>query len=443
MVPRRAGTARSRVALNEAGPQNPRVVALQPDIASVRSEARLLRRLIHQNPETAFEEVETARLVAERMSRRGLRVRTGLGKTGVAALLDTGLPGPTVLLRADLDALPLTEQTGLPFASKNGRMHACGHDGHVAALDAAADLLLIHPPRRGRVVFAFQPAEEGAGGARAMIADGVLADPPPDRVFGVHLWNSLPVGTLGVMPGPMMAAVDEFRIEVTGPGGHAASPHETRDTIVAAAQVILALQTIVARRISPLKPAVVSVTSIEGGSSFNIVPSRVVMTGTCRSFDPESGERIPRLLEAAVAAAVATVGCGAKVSYRRTNGALVNDAGETARCVAVGRALGLQIAEECRTMGGEDFCEFLDRVPGAFAFVGSCREDLGPGAAHHAPQFDFDERALDIAADLLAAFARDVLNENAGDGKDSRERLPATAPLAAVSTAFTRTAPAE
>ncbi|MDL2718925.1 MAG: amidohydrolase, partial [Acidobacteriota bacterium] len=208
----------------------------------VEAGAVRLRREIHARPETAFEEVETARTVADRMRARGLTVRTGVGKTGVVAVLDTGRPGKTVLLRADMDALPIVEKTRLPFAATNGRMHACGHDGHVAALDAAADILLLEPPAAGRVIFAFQPGEEGAGGAKAMIADGVLDDPRPDAVFGVHLWAALPLSGVGVARGPMMAAVDEFRIDVTSPGGHAASPHETRDTIVAAAHVVTALQ---------------------------------------------------------------------------------------------------------------------------------------------------------------------------------------------------------
>jgi amidohydrolase len=391
--------------------------ALSPDLESIRLGARLLRRRIHENPETAFEEFETSRLVAERMRARGLPVRTGLGKTGVAALLDAAVaddgdkPGPTLLLRADLDALRLTEVTGLAFASRNGKMHACGHDGHVAALDAAADLLLLDPPQRGRVVFCFQPGEEGAGGARAMIEDGVLDSPRPDRVFGIHLWNSLPLGTIGIAPGPVMATVDEFHIEVRGPGGHAASPHETRDTVVAAAQVVLALQTLVSRRISPLEPAVVSVTSIQGGSAFNIIPSRVLLSGTCRSFDSLTAERLPGLLEATAIAAAATVGCTVATTYRRANGALVNDPREAERCARVARRLGLAVSPDCRTMGGEDFCEFLDRVPGSFAFVGAAPPDRAPGPAHHAPDFDFDERALDIAADLLAAFARDVLHD--------------------------------
>jgi amidohydrolase len=376
----------------------------------VEAEAVRLRREIHARPETAFEEVETARAVADRMRARGFLVRTGVGRTGVAAVLDTGRAGRTVLLRADLDALPITEKTGLPFAATNGRMHACGHDGHVAALDAAADLLLFEPPAKGRVVFAFQPGEEGAGGAKAMIADGVLDDPRPDAVFGVHLWAALPLSSIGVARGAMMAAVDEFRIDVTSPGGHAASPHETRDTVVAAAQVVIALQTIVSRRLSPLLPAVVSVTSVHGGSAFNILPDCVTLRGTCRSFDAEIEDRLPALVAEVAERAAQSLGCSARTDYRRINPAVVNHPAEAARALKVAASLTAKdrVTEACRTMGGEDFSEFLARIPGAFAFVGAART-AGPRGPHHASDFDFDERALPNAARLLAGYARDVL----------------------------------
>jgi amidohydrolase len=383
---------------------------LEPE-EKVEAAAVALRRRLHAHPETAFEEVETSRLVTERMKARGLPVRTGLGKTGVAAVLDTGRAGPTVLLRADLDALPVAEATGLAFASKNGAMHACGHDGHVAALDAAADLLLNAPPPRGRIVFAFQPAEEGAGGARSMIEDGVLDSPRPDAVFGIHLWTALPLGTIGATAGAMMAAVDEFRIDILGAGGHAASPHEAKDPIIAAAQIVNALQTIASRRISPLYPVVVSITSIHGGSAFNVVPDSVVLTGTCRSFDRDAYERLPGLVESLAAGAAAAVSCTAKTTYRRTNDALVNHPAETERAMRVASSLvgERHLSRDCRTMGGEDFSEFLARVPGSFAFVGAAAPDRGLGPAHHSPAFDFDERAIGTAARLLAGYARDVL----------------------------------
>jgi amidohydrolase len=388
----------------------PCVNALSKDAAAVDAAAVALRRTLHARPETAFEEVETARLAAERMRARGLAVRTGIGKTGVAAVLDTGRPGRTVLLRADLDALPIAEKTSLPFASTNGCMHACGHDGHVAALDAAADLLLLTPPASGRVVFAFQPAEEGAGGAAAMIAGGVLDDPRPDAVFGIHLWTALPLGCSGVARGPMMAAVDEFRIDVSSPGGHAASPHETRDAVVAAALVVTALQTVVSRRLPPLEPAVVSVTSMHGGSAFNILPASVTLTGTCRSFDDGARDRLAALVPEVAAHAAAAAGCAARTEYRRLAPAVVNHPLEADRALRAAAAVfgDGHATTECRTMGGEDFSEFLRRVPGAFAFVGAAPTDR-PRGPHHAPDFDFDERALPLAARLLAAFARDIL----------------------------------
>lgn len=384
--------------------------ALARSEGGVEAEAVRLRRAIHARPETAFEEVETARLVASRMSERGLEVRTGVGKTGVRAVYDSRRPGRTVLLRADLDALPIAERTGLPFAASNGKMHACGHDGHVAALDAAADLILLDPPPRGRVVFVFQPGEEGAGGAQAMIADGVLEDPRPDAAFGLHLWGALPLGHVGIAHEAMMAAVDEFRIDVTGAGGHAASPHETRDAIVAAAHVVTALQTIVSRRLSPLHPAVVSVTCMQGGSAFNILPESVSLRGTCRSFDAEVGDRLPAIVAEIADGTARAFGCAAATAYRRLTPALVNDPGEAERARRVASALagGERVVPACRTMGGEDFSEFLLRVPGAFAFVGAARSD-GARGPHHAPDFDFDERALPLAARLLEGFARDVL----------------------------------
>jgi amidohydrolase len=386
---------------------------LEDDVARLAGNAVALRRQIHARPETAFEEFETAGLAADRMRARGLSVRTGLGKTGVAALLDSGRPGRTVLLRADLDALPVVEGTGLPFAATNGKMHACGHDGHVAALDMAADLLLHEPPKRGRVVFAFQPAEESTGGATAMIADGVLTDPRPDAVFGVHLWTPLPLGAVGVVAGPMMAAVDEFRIEILGRGGHAASPHETSDAVLAAANVVQALQSVVSRRLPPLSPAVVSVASIHGGDAFNVLPDRVVLTGTCRSFDPGAVDALPGLVTGTAAAAAAVAGCAAETTYIRKSRPLVNDASEAARAVRCAASIvgAGNVTADCRTMGGEDFSEFLARVPGAFAFVGAAPASDPPGRrrTHHAPDFDIDERAIPVAARLLAAFARSVL----------------------------------
>ncbi|MCC6133196.1 MAG: amidohydrolase [Acidobacteria bacterium] len=372
-----------------------------------------LRRHLHGHPETAYEEHETAALIASRMSERGFTVRKGLGKTGVMAVLDTGKPGKTVLLRADMDALPIKEETGLAFAATNGKMHACGHDGHIAALDAAADLLALDPPAQGKIVFAFQPAEEASGGSLSMIADGVLSNPKVDAAFGIHLWTSLPLGTIGVRNGPMMAAVDEFEIEIAGSGGHGASPHETRDPVVAAAHVILALQTIPSRRIAPVSPVVVSVTSIHSGSAFNVIPETAVLRGTCRSFEKIVWDRLPALFEETAQSAARVLGCSARVKYIQLSRAVINHRDEAELVQREGIALVGRdgIIENCHTMGGEDFAAFLERVPGAFIFVGAAKPEHGLGPAHHSPHFDFDERALMTAAELHSRVARAYLAE--------------------------------
>ena len=249
---------------------------LSQDVLGLRDEMVALRRDLHRHPELAYAETRTAARVAAFLEESGARVRTGVGGTGVLATID-GSPGPTVLLRVDLDALPLQELGPAPYASAvPGVMHACGHDGHTAMGAAAARILARRRPR-GSVRVLFQPAEEGEGGAEAVIADGVLEG--VDAAFGVHLWNEMKVGTLGVKEGPLMAAVDRLRIVVHGRGGHGGKPHRSADPVVAAAQVITALQTVVSREISPLQSAVVTLASIHGGQAFNVIPDEVVVTG--------------------------------------------------------------------------------------------------------------------------------------------------------------------
>ena len=248
------------------------------------------RRDLHRHPELAFEETRTAGIVSGRLARLRMSPRTGVGKTGVTA--DPGESGTRILLRADMDALPLTEATGAPYESLvPGKMHACGHDGHVAVGLAVAGRL-ASSPTAGRFRFLFQPAEEGAGGAEACLADGVLEG--VTAALGLHLWNQMPVGKIGVNRGALLAAVDEFSIEVEGRGGHGASPHETADPILAAARIIDALQSVVSREISPLDAAVVTIGSVHGGTAFNIIPSTVRLTGTARSFTEEAAGRCRR-----------------------------------------------------------------------------------------------------------------------------------------------------
>ena len=363
-----------------------------------------LRRDLHRHPELAFEESRTGALVADELRRLGAAVATGIGKTGVAA--DVGEGGTRLLVRADMDALPLTEASGEEFSSEEaGRMHACGHDGHVAIALAAAGRLRLDPPARG-LRFLFQPAEERGGGARACVADGVLDG--VSAAIGLHLWNQLPVGKVGVHRGAMMAAVDEFEISVEGRGGHGAAPHETFDPIVAAARIVDALQTVVSREVSPLDSAVVTIASIHGGDAFNIIPSNVRLTGTARWFTEATGAALPAKIGRIVSGTAAAAGVSAHLEYRRINRPVVNDPRIADIVIeAARRLLGEEnVDTETRTLGGEDMSVYLDRVPGCFFFVGSAPE--GPHRPHHSPEFAIDERALAVATTLLEAAARDV-----------------------------------
>ena len=359
------------------------------------------RRDLHQHPELGFEETRTAGIIADRLSRLGLSPRTGVGRTGVTA--DPGQSGARILLRADMDALPLAEATGAPYESRiPGRMHACGHDGHVAIGLAVAERL-ARSPSAGRFRFLFQPAEEGAGGAEACAADGVLEG--VSAALGLHLWNQMPVGKVGVNRGALLAAVDEFAIEVEGRGGHGASPHETSDPIVAAARIIDALQSVVSREISPLDSAVVTIGSVHGGTAFNIIPSSVRLTGTARSFTEETGRALPEKVARVVRGTAEAAGVEARLDYRRVNRATVNDRAMAELFIETARELfGEENVEtETRTLGGEDMSVFLSRVPGCFFFVGSA--PAGPHRPHHSPDFDIDERSLALATVLFEAVA--------------------------------------
>ncbi len=359
------------------------------------------RRDLHRHPELGFLENRTAGIVAGRLDALGLAPRRGVGRTGVVA--DFSAAAPRVLLRADMDALPLQEESSSAYASEEpGRMHACGHDGHVSiALALAARLARRTDPGPFRLLF--QPAEEGAGGAAACAADGVLDG--VSSAFGLHLWNQLPVGKIGVNRGALMAAVDEFSIDVEGPGGHGAAPHETADTVVGAARIVDALQTIVSREISPLDSVVVTIGSIHGGSAFNVIPALVRLTGTGRSFTEASGRALPEKMARVVRGTAEAAGVRATLTYRRVNRATVNDPDMADIVIAEAtRLLGEENVDvETRTLGGEDMSVFLDRVPGCFFFVGSSPE--GEHRPHHSPRFDFDERALAIGLEVFEAVA--------------------------------------
>jgi amidohydrolase len=371
------------------------------------------RRDLHQHPELGFQEVRTSTLVAERLTGLGYEVRTGVGKTGVLATRNgAGRDARCVLLRADMDALPVDEANEVPYKSRHpGRMHACGHDGHVAiGLEAARRLAALALP--GVVKFAFQPAEEISNGADAMIAGGALEAPAVHAAFGIHLWNDLPVGSIGIMPGPVMASVDEFEITITGRGGHAAAPHQTVDPVLVAAHVVTALQSLVSRRRNPFEEGVVSVTQVNAGHAFNVIPGRAELRGTVRTFGGKFWEDAPRLVEETARGIAAALGAGAEVRYRRLSGTLVNEPRmtELMREVA-GEVVGKErVIGGVRTMGGEDMSAFLRKVPGCFAFVGSAPAG-GQASPHHSPTFDIDEGALPIGAELLSRVALRYLSE--------------------------------
>jgi len=305
-----------------------------------------------------------------------------------------------------MDALPIAEANAVPYRSLYpGKMHACGHDGHVAiGLEVARRLAGL--PLAGAVKFAFQPAEESANGAEAMIRDGVLTAPRVDAAFGIHLWNDLPSGTVGLMPGPVMASADEFDITILGRGGHAAAPHQTVDPVLVAAHVVTGLQSLVSRRRDPLEAGVVSVTQLAAGHAFNVIPGRAELRGTVRTFGGRFYDQGQAWLEETAHGVAAAFGATAEVRYRRLCRPLVNDERMTAlmREVATDLVGRDKVMTGIRTMGAEDMSFFLAQAPGAFAFVGSARPGQ-PASPHHSPTFDIDEDALVIGAELLTQTA--------------------------------------
>jgi amidohydrolase len=371
------------------------------------------RRDLHMHPETAFTEERTAGVVAARLAGLGLETRIAVGKTGVMATVPGGRPGKTVLLRADMDALPIQEENEVPYRSRHdGRMHACGHDCHTSILLGIAKRLAAErDDLAGAVSLCFQPAEEQGGGAEAMLADGALERPKPDAAFGVHVWQDMPLGKVGVTDGPWMAAVDEFTVTVTGRGSHAAMPQASRDPVLCLAHAITALQSIASRNTDPLKEVVVSVTQVKAGTAFNIIPMSAWMNGTCRVFDPGVWEELPGHFERVVKGVAAAFGCEAEIHYQRFNRPTVNDPA----MAAIARAAAIEVVgrenvlDDVRTMGGEDFSAFLARVPGAFIAIGSRNEAKGLIYDHHHPRFDVDEGCLEIGAEVLLRTAKRFL----------------------------------
>lgn len=384
-----------------------------PELADVRLTIRGLqpqlvrwRRALHQYPELGFKEINTAHLISQQLTQCGITHQTGVAQTGIVATIPGRRPGPVLAIRADMDALPIQEQNQVPYRSqRDGVMHACGHDGHVAIALGTAYYLSQHPDFAGTVKILFQPAEEGPGGAKPMIEAGVLEQPSVDAIVGLHLWNNLPLGTIGVRNGPLMAATELFHCTIHGQGGHGAIPHQTIDSIVVGAQVVNALQTIVARNIDPLKSAVVTIGEFHAGSALNIIADEARFSGTVRYFDRAYGQFFPGRIEQIIAGVCQSHGAGYSFDYQALYPPVVNDVAmaDLVRSVALS-VIETQagVVPDCQTMGGEDMAFFLEAVPGCYFFLGSANQDRGFTYPHHHPRFDFDESVLCIGVEMFA-----------------------------------------
>lgn len=403
--------------------QNPRV-----DQAAARllPELTEIRHTIHQNPELGNREFETAKLIAAYLRRLGLQVDTGVAFTGVVGVLKGGKPGPTIAVRADMDALPVTEDTPYPFKSTKrgtylgqdvGLSHACGHDVHVTVqLGVAALLAGMKADLPGTVKFIFQPAEEGAppgerGGAALMIEQGVLDNPKPEAIFGLHTKSSLEVGVIGYTPGPALAATDQFRVVIHGRQAHGASPHLSIDPVVTAAQAITALQTIRSRNLSPFEPSVLTVGLVRGGTRWNIIPADVELMGTVRTYGPGVSQTVEQRMREILGGVTASAGATYELTYNRYSPATVNDTVLTARMApSLAKVVGAGNARRIEPwMAGEDFAYYANRIPGFFFMLGVQKPGTQSGD-HHTPTFMADDSAIDVGVRAMATVVLDYLS---------------------------------
>lgn len=383
------------------------------DLSQIRLNIRALqpqlvewRRHLHQRPELGFKEQLTAQFVAQKLQEWGIEHQTGIAKTGIVATISSDRPGPVLAIRADMDALPIQEENEVPYRSQHdGVMHACGHDGHTAiALGTAYYLSQHREDFAGTVKIIFQPAEEGPGGAKPMIEEGVLKNPDVDAIIGLHLWNNLPLGTVGVRSGALMAAVECFRCTILGKGGHGAIPHQTVDSVVVIAQIVNALQTIVARNVNPLESVVVTVGELHAGTAHNVIADTARMSGTVRYFNPAMDGYLGKRIEQVIGGICQSQGATYELDYWQLYPPVINDANiaELVRSVAsnvVETPAG--IVPECQTMAAEDMSFFLQAVPGCYFFLGSANPDKNLAYPHHHPRFDFDEAALAMGVEIF------------------------------------------
>jgi len=384
------------------------------------AELQAIRRDIHAHPELGYEEHRTSELVASKLTEWGIPITRGLGGTGIVGVISgTAGDGRTIGLRADMDALPMQEMNSFAHASKHeGKMHACGHDGHTTMLLGAAHYLARHRNFPGKVVLVFQPAEESAGGAKRMIDDGLLLQFPLDAVFGMHNWPMHEYGSFGVCAGPMMASSNTFRVTVNARGGHAALPHRSVDPVMAAVQIVQSWQTIISRNVNPSKSAVLSVTQIHAGSAFNVIPDDAQLIGTVRTFDPEVLDLIETRMREIAEHTAAAFGATIDFRFQRSYPALINHPQETAFAIEVMQSIvGTENVNTNMepTMGAEDFAFMLQEVPGCYVFIGNGkdehREDLGgvgPCSLHN-PKYDFNDALLPLGATYLSRLAEAFL----------------------------------
>ena len=376
------------------------------EIRALQSQLVEWRRHLHQQPEIGFQERLTANFVAHKLKQWGIDYQTGIAQTGILATIKSDNPGAVLAIRADMDALPIQEENDVPYRSQHdGVMHACGHDGHTAiALGTAYYLSTHRQDFSGTVKIIFQPAEEGPGGAKPMIEAGVLKNPDVEAIIGLHLWNNLPLGAIGVRSGALMAAVECFRCTILGRGGHGAMPDQTIDSVVVSAQIINALQTIVARNINPLDSAVVTVGELHAGTALNVIADTARMSGTVRYFNPALEDYIGKRIEEIIAGICQSYGATYDLDYWQLYPPVINDA-QIAQLVS---SVASEVVEtpagvvpECQTMGGEDMSFFLQKVPGCYFFLGSANPAKDLAYPHHHPHFDFDEAALGMGVEIF------------------------------------------
>lgn len=371
------------------------------------------RRDFHMHPELGFKEVRTSRIVAEELGKLGIKVTTGIAETGVIGIIEGKAPGKVVMLRFDMDALPVTEETGAEYASQNeGVMHACGHDAHVAIGLSVARLLNKYKDQfNGTIKLVFQPAEEGEGGAERMVEEGVLENPRPDYALGLHVWNESPTGEILVTSGQAMAGAEFFNIKIKGKGAHAAGPHLGYDPIVATAQIITALQSITTRNVDPLEAAVLSVTAVNGGTAHNVIPPVVELKGTVRTFLPEVRDTIHRRMREIIFGIAEAMECEAELEIVDVSPSVINDLALAELVQEQVRSVlpDASVVDGFRTMGAEDMAFFMEKIPGCYMFIGSRNEEKNFVYTHHHPKFDIDEQALTYGIALISASAIKVL----------------------------------